>query len=65
MEDKVGFREGKSHLRQVMLRTTKPLLVILLLLPLSLDTEAADFDLAEYCEWHGKIPQNAIIFSKQ
>jgi len=32
MEDKVGFREGKSNLRQVMLRKAKPLLVILLVL---------------------------------
>ena len=33
-----------------MLQMTKPLLAILLLLPLSLGTEAEDFDLAEYCE---------------
>ena len=39
MEDKVSFREGKSNLRQVMLRTTKPLLAILLLLPLSVSAE--------------------------
>ena len=39
MEDKVSFRKGKSNLRQVMLRTTKPLLAILLLLPLSVSAE--------------------------
>ena len=32
MEDKVGFREGKFDLREVMLRMTKPLPAILLLL---------------------------------
>ena len=41
MEDKVSFREGKSNLRQVMLRTTKPLLAILLLLPLSVSADIA------------------------
>ena len=36
MENTVGFRERKSDLREIMLRMTKLLLAILLLLPSSI-----------------------------
>ena len=62
MEDKVSFREGKSNLRQVMLRTTKPLLAILLLLPLSVGAGELD-GRAIYCKWLGSDSEAPFYFA--